>query len=1015
MNYLKNLNPEQLKVVNLTEGPVLVLAGPGTGKTQLLSARTAHIISEKKALPENILILTYTNSAAKAMKERLARIIGPQAYKVEVSTYHSFARNYIILDSEEALNYIGERIQITDVEKTRAIEYILDNFKGLDVIRPFGAPYAYRWDIEKKISELKNEGVNPGEFQKCLETLKPDDIFIEDKHIPRLGALAKVYEAYEELKTGRHKGIFDSRGRYDYDDMILIAVEVLKKERALREKYQYNFKYIMVDEFQDSNGAQLELLFNLINEKAPNICCVGDDDQSIYRFQGANVGNFKLLTARFKDLKTLTLKSNYRSTKEIIDLSSRIIKNIPSPERFEAKNLIPESDYANKSIEFYEFSTEAEELLFVVKKIKEIKKSIEKSGELSKEEKKAPYNNIAVLVRKRADILKLIDAFLAAGIPYSTDGKEDISQEKRVRQLLDVLELAHIDVRGEGDEGDLALFKVLSSDYLKIPISEILTFIADIRRKKQPSLLEALLKNPPSAFKKISPIIQNLLVDARNKPLHTMLMQYIHESGMYSFILKSYDTNKTLRMRDLRAITSFVNIIKSSDQSRPGIGLDEFMEEIKLKKEHNIPIQGELVTMSQDGVRIYTAHGSKGQEFFAVIMPFCIQDKNWPVKSMGDKLPLPVQVYKTKERPQNKEKLKQLTLFDETRLFYVASSRARANLIFTSSPSEDNITTSYLNNAGLKSNRIAAEKEDELLLEALNKKYDDNPTIIKTNEAIKGLVKETIFTPTKLNNYLKCKRKFFYDDILKLPGRKRQGLVFGNCAHKALEKTYLSFKENGRFPEFAFFEEAFRNELKFQGVDSAMENRCLDKLETLRQWFEIARANPIKPLDLEKRISINMGEGLLFVGKYDKVEIENEAKGLVRVIDYKTGKPDTHLKNILNFSGILEDDEKNDYIRQLTAYKMLFEEDKNSAKKYRVSHGMLVFLEPVSDDAPRSCLKKGAFRNEKIEITDKMVSDLSCTIKKSWSKIQDLEFEKLPQRDKAKCGRCDFDGICWCK
>ncbi|MDD5449249.1 MAG: ATP-dependent DNA helicase [Candidatus Omnitrophica bacterium] len=1007
MNPAKDLNPEQSKVVNLTEGPVLVLAGPGTGKTQLLSARTANIIKNKKAAPENILILTFTNAAAKAMKERLAALIGEEGFKIEVSTYHSFARNYIILDSEEAINYIGERIQITDVEKTRAIEYILDTTKGLEPLRPFGAPYAYRWEIEKKISELKNEGVSPHEFGEIAAKAAPDGIFIEERHLPRLAALAKIYTAYEELKTGKNSAVFDQRGRFDYDDIILIATEALKKEKTLRERYQRQFTYIMVDEFQDSNGAQLELLLNLVNPDRPNICCVGDDDQSIYRFQGANIGNFRLLKEKFKGIKVLTLKANYRSTSDIINLSSRIISNIPRDERMEDKTLSPNSpnspkmDYANKSVELYEFSTMQEELLFIIKKIEEMERAV-------------TYNNIAILVRKRDDILKVIDAFLAAGIPYSTDGKEDISHEKRVRQLLDALEMAHIDINGKGDRGeeDLALFKVLSSDYLEIPIQDVMTFIAEFRKEKGESLLAKLTAAKEPVFKKAVSAITGLLKDARTRPIHAMLMQYIHESGMYKFILKDYDKNRTLGMRDLRAVTSFVNIVKSSDRSKPGIGLDEFMEEIKTKKEHGIPLQGELVTLLQDGVRIYTAHGSKGQEFNTVFIPFCIQDKNWPLKPKSDKLPLPSEVYKAKGRPENKERLKSLMISDETRLFYVASSRAKANLIFTASPSDNNIISSYLSRAGIVP-KDAKYPEDKVLLALLNTNYEDLLSKIKTNKAIAALIEEIVLTPTKLNNYIKCKRKFFYDDVLKLPGRKRQGLIFGNCAHKALEETYRRFKEEGKFPGFVFFEEAFKRELKFQGADKAMENRCLDKLDILKDWLEKAKRNPVTPLDLEKRISINIGDGIFFVGKYDKVEMEDEKAGLVRVIDYKTGKPDKHLKDILNFSGELEGDERHDYIRQLVAYKMLFEGDKTGPARYKVSHGVLAFLEPVDADWPRYKLKKGEFRNAKIAITDKMVSDLETTVKKVWREIRAMHFEKFPERDNSLCGACDFDTICW--
>ncbi len=304
----------------MTEGAILVLAGPGTGKTQLLSIRSANIIQNQKAQPGNILILTFSNAARIAMRERLAETVGPEGYNIDVETFHSFA-NSIVLESENAVEYTKEKIEISEIEKIRALEYIIDNVKGVEPLRPFGAPYIHRKEIEKRISELKNEGILPEKFKQLLKDIRPDGINIEEKHLPRLSALALVYDNYEKLKNEKSGLIFDERGRIDYDDMILIAIDALKKEKELRETFQSQYKYVMVDEFQDTNGAQLELLFHVIGDNAPNVCCVGDDDQAIYRFQGASLTNFRILKEKIKNIKVIELKSNYRSTSEILRLS----------------------------------------------------------------------------------------------------------------------------------------------------------------------------------------------------------------------------------------------------------------------------------------------------------------------------------------------------------------------------------------------------------------------------------------------------------------------------------------------------------------------------------------------------------------------------------------------------------------------------------------------------------------------------------------------------------------------
>jgi len=661
--FYEELNIEQRKAVDAIEGPVLVLAGPGTGKTQILSVRAANIIRQKKALPENILILTYTNAAARTMKERLAKIVGFKGYDVYVATFHSFA-NSILLDSEEAANYIQERIQIEDIEQVRAIEYILDHAQGVSEIRPFNAPYSYGREIQKKISDLKREGVSPEEFLDYVKTIKPDGAYVEEKHIPRIKALAIIYGQYEKLKSSGNKEVFDERGRYDYDDMIMMAVHALNSEPVLKKKYQDQYQFFMVDEFQDTNGGQLKLLFSILKDGNPNVCCVGDDDQSIYRFQGAGVGNFRELKKKFKNLEIISLKNNYRSTKEIIDLTRSLIKEVPEGERTGDKELINMVDFKKKSIDYCEFTREAEELGFIVKKVKEFKSEIEFSKDLSAEEKKNPYNGIAVLVRKRDQILKVIDKFLQAGIPYATDGKEDIRPERRVRQMLDVLELANLEPENYEDR-DRVLYKILVADYFKIPLTDVLSMIARVNKKKRnkedAKMLSELLNSEdlPESLKNAKAIIKKLIENSQFKSTHTILMEYVEDAGIYKYILEKYDKEDVIRIRELRAISSFINMVKSSDLSKPGIALKDFVEEIRTRNEHGMALQGELVTMTQNGVRIFTAHGSKGQEFHSVIIPFCLQDKSWPIKSRPDTIPLPPDLMKTIEGFGNKERIKE--------------------------------------------------------------------------------------------------------------------------------------------------------------------------------------------------------------------------------------------------------------------------------------------------------------------------------------------------------------------
>lgn len=1026
-SYLK-LNELQKKCVDTPEGPLLILAGPGTGKTELLSVRAGAIAGQKRAEPENILILTYTNSAAKAMKERLAKVMGQSGYDVEVSTFHGFA-NSIIQESEEASGYVGNKIQLSDVERMRVMEYILNNTDGLEDIRPFGAPYTYLKEILENISRLKRDGIKANDLKKYLSSKKALYHEMEEKYRNRLKAFSVVYEKYEELKEGRDRNIFDERGRYDFDDMIIYATQALKKEGLLKKEYQERFKYAMVDEYQDTNGSQLELLFSLFDQSSPNLCFVGDDDQSIYRFQGASVDNFNLLEKRFPDLKTINLKKNYRSSKDLIDISRSVINMIPVSERTSDKPLEATRNYRDKQVLFREFTTEEEELLFLVDKVRELKERIEADKDAGEEDRKHSYNNIAILVRKRKDILKVIDAFLQAGIPYATDGKEDIAGEKRVRQLLDALDLVNIDPSDTAPK-DLALYKVISSDYFRLDHSDILKFLnaVNLLKKTDPSvtflgefLAYAKGSKPPADFSdeksmlKTAGIIKKLLEDADTKSVHSILTDFLKDSGLYRYVLERYSDKGILRIRQLRALGSFINMVKTSDLSNPSIRLRDFMLEMKIREEHALPVQGDLVTMTQEGVRIYTAHGSKGLEFRSVIIPFCLHNRNWPARMWPERIKLPPDLINTGRRlPDGKEKTKELSLQDETRLFYVAMTRAKSDLIFTASPTENNISSLYLSKLEIERESPASgsQGDEETVIEKSIEVTDIEDPFIGTEDILRDMVGNMSLNPTRLNAYIYCKRRFLYNDVIKLPGAKKKSLIFGNCVHKALEDTYREFMAAKKFPLFSFFQDAFRRELKFQGVDRASERELLEKMEKTAGWFEKARKAPVMPLSLEKKLLVTIGDNILFTGKYDKVEWHDEKKKLIKIIDYKTGKPDKHLKAIGDKSDIT-DPECDGYLRQLVGYRLLFERDKSRSKGRRVASGELVFIEPVSEDMKKLGYSKGSYAVKSVEITDDMVNKLEGLIKTSWEAIKRLKFEKLPVRDDNKCGHCDFDPICW--
>jgi ATP-dependent DNA helicase UvrD/PcrA len=1045
--HYKKLNDEQRQAVDLVEGSLLVLAGPGTGKTQLLSVRAANILKSKDVEPENILILTFTNAAARAMRDRLASMIGSKGYNIEVETFHSFA-NSIVLSSEGAINHIKERIDISEVEKIRMMGYILDNYKGAQGLRPFGAPYIHMREIEKRISELKNEDILPLDFKKQVKGLVPDGINLEEKNLSRLKALSVIYEQYERLKTEDPTVLFDARGRIDFDDMILIALKALREESELRDDFRERYKYVMVDEYQDTNRAQLELLFSVLDPDKGNVCCVGDDDQSIYRFQGAALSNFRVFREKFPELKEIALKKNYRSTAAIVKASSNIIMNLPKEERVAIKELESCKTYQHEGVRCVEFSTEEEEMLFLVREIECVADMIRDDSSLTEEERNNPYNNIAIILRRRSQIKKLIDVFLDKGVPYATDGKEDIRQEKRVRQMMDVLTLAGMG-DDDNDEKSLILYRILTSDYSEVLLSDLMRFIGyvgeckarmrkkdDVERysccsffseflrcfpcsgdvaptKKDSGVLDIAMElglQKPHALHKAAWAVSRMLCDAGSRPVHDILMRYIEDMAIYRFILDSYAENEVLKARDLRSLVSYISMVKQSDLSNPALNLHDFKDEMELREIHRMPVQGKMVTMSQNGVRLYTAHASKGLEFYAVFMPFCLDRKSWPFRGKSDVVPLPPDIYKSKEKVEEKSKIKELKLYDELRIFYVASTRAKASLTYTVTPAEKSISSPFLDYANVKKVSWTPDGENIFLGDFLSRS-PENDTFDGSKDVLKDLVKNLTLTPTKLNTYISCPRKFLYNYVLGLPGKKTQHLVFGNCAHKGLEDVYEHFMKKKQFPDFEFFKNSFKRELEYQGVNDSIKNWCNDRLDTLELWYKRESKDPVMPDSLEEDLKVFFEEGLVFKGKFDKVEIDED--GAISVIDYKTGKPDKHIRAM---SGCMDlsKHECDPYYRQLVAYKLIFDRAISKKGQGNIANGILKFLEPISKTVKKYDMTAGSFKDITVELTDAMVSELEKVIMDTWKGIQAVEFNKLPERDvKERCGRCEYDSMCW--
>ncbi|MDO9463997.1 MAG: ATP-dependent DNA helicase [bacterium] len=1036
-NYYNQLNDKQKAVVDNIKEHVVVLAGPGTGKTQVLSVRTANILKRNNASPSNILILSFTNAASGTIRERIVEIIGADGYFVEVETYHSLA-NSIITESEEVSEAFGEKIELHDTERIKLIRYILDNLDNISQIRPFRAPYHYEKEIIRNINILKREGITPDDFSQCLSNIFTDGEIIQEKHIPKLNQFEKVYRMYEELKDSGEKHVLDERGRYDFDDMIIMATHILNHDKNLGKKYRGKFSYIMVDEFQDTNKAQLKLLLSLINPKKTNLCVVGDDDQSIYRFQGASIANFRTIKDRFKNLTQMTLTENYRSTPEILNISRKLIEEIPSHKRISQKSLVPhhrlKSVVFSNGVKSLKFGSLREEVSFIVEEIKRLVREKIIPGD-------DPYSDIAILLRTRKDILPIIDAFLQTGIPYVTDGKEDISSHLRVRQLFSALNLA---VNSHNPEhADRYIFELLASDYFEIDVSDMTALLSYVSLKKRKNIngnksitfLEEITSGfpgntspteqesnqlkitkhinlkKPLKLHKFSWAIQRLIKDSGTRSVHQLILQYIKDSGMLEFILAQYETDQILKVRDLRAISSFIECVKEQVTTNPIMTITDFVGNINLQQSYGIGIQGILASSHQKGVRVLTAHSGKGTEFHTVFIPFCIHDKKWPKKLITDLIPIPQTILQIPESVCSLEAMKKLHIYDEIRLFYVACTRAKANLFFTAAPLEKDITSMFLKNMDIEPQPCLIPEEHVLRFSIDTVK--ERPPFLQTDEILKDYVKFITLNPTNVNDYVKCKRSFLYNNLLMIPSELTESLLFGTCVHKALSKTYEIYKKRQSLsrrslPGFSFFENVFKTCLENMSPGQRIEQGCLGKVEELRNWYQKKAESPACVLFIEKSLGIFINENIPFSGRFDRIDTVGNNRN-VCVIDYKTGDAYRHIKSITDNNDPLNKD-CDPYLHQLIAYKLILE---NQPEPYKVASCKLEFLEPAKRTVKKYDIEEGEYKTLELTITDKMAEDMKKLIIDVWKRIHNLEFEKLSEYDKTKCDNCNFRCVCW--
>lgn len=570
MSLLDDLNPIQKKAVLETEGPLLVFAGAGSGKTRVLTYRIAYLIQEKGVSPSHIFAVTFTNKAAEEMRERVERLLGGSVKGIWISTFHSACAR-ILRHHIEKLGYQRNFVIYDEEDQERHLKNVMKEL-GLD-FKMFH-PRA----MQSAIDQLKNEGIPPEQFQ-------PSYYNIFQKR------LAQVYQRYQEdLK--RNNGV-------DFGDLLLLTISLFKKFPEVLQSYQTLWHYVMVDEFQDTNLIQYQLIRQLVKSHG-NICVVGDDDQSIYRWRGAEVGNILNFEKDFPGTKVITLEQNYRSTKNILQAANHMVQR----NRFRKDKRLWTENPEGERITFFVAKDEKEEANFVIQKIKEY---------LSRNASEQPYRDVAVFYRINAQSRALEEAFVKHHIPYTMVGGLKFYERKEIKDILAYLKwlsnpsdslslrrIINVPPRGIGEK-TLEKIELYSKD-------KGLSLYEGMKLSLKEEWLPSFIKEKILTFLQF---IEELRREAQSFTLSQLTMTILTQTG-YLNRLKEEGTEEALSR--LENIEELLTVMEEFEEGEGGGTLEQFLEKVSLMTDID------LYENKENRVSLMTLHCAKGLEFPVVFM-----------------------------------------------------------------------------------------------------------------------------------------------------------------------------------------------------------------------------------------------------------------------------------------------------------------------------------------------------------------------------------------------------------
>ena len=1026
------LNENQKKAVQYIDGDLLIIAGAGTGKTAVITQRILHLIKKCNVKPSEILALTFTEKAAAEMKERIDDEMEYGYEEPWISTFHSFCDG-ILKEEGYNIGLDGNYSLMTTAQSYIFIRKYLHDLP-LKTLKPRGMVTKTLNDILKHFSRLQDEDVSPEDYLAFVKKL-PKNTEAEKADFAKYNELAETYKMYSDLKLKESK--------VDFGDLIILTLKLFRERQNILEKYRKKFKYILVDEFQDTNYTQ-NVLVNILTlgldeskkseskskkeNQRPLLTVVGDDDQAIYKFRGAAISNILQFKETYPDATEVVLTENYRSRQEILDASHILIeKNNPNrleitekiDKRLVAKCLFKADDNIVNLITAGNETAEAEKIAEEIAKLSgygEYAKETEKAqlfdetgqSSLVSNQEEVPYkfSDIAILVRANSHSEAIAQALRDMGIPYKLGGSRGLYFRPEIQDIIAFMKVL-IDYTDE-----ISMYRILAMPIWKLSPREYMDINRLAREEKVPIFKELeMLWNVKLGEGKADEIaviennlvgkifnaesiasITNLLIILNEailkvkdrRPITEILYDFVKTSGYLDSFIKENTAESLFAVSNIQ---KFFESIRKYEKDNPNTNIYEYLDYLNYCIEvGESPVVDQLEMEDFNAVNIMTVHGAKGLEYPVVFLTNLVAQR-FPSRNMSDAIPMPEDL--VKEVLDKKMSPEESHMQEERRLFYVGATRAKEKL--------------YLTAASFYGDAKTKKKPSVFLYEILDRDVTEDFYVEKRDLDIDSFeAKEETsitgadvrvqvvknFSYSQLDTYEVCPRKYEYGYILKIPSRPNAALSFGITVHNTLNNFYALHKkaQEGiegivQYPTEDEMIELYEKNWVRGGYDSSKHEQLRKEQgeKILREYCRKIYSKDEKILNLEENFTVHTAE-YSFGGKVDRIDLVEEVGGVKQVMIV-----DYKTGKVKKEAEIMDD-------LQLPLYAIFVEQRLG----YKVVGARYIFVEEGV------CID--------VDLSEKRREKAKGRMEELVSKIQSKDFTADP--DPFKCSMCDYRSVC---